>query len=236
MENQSEFFLDLHIHSKYSFDSISQPKKIIKIAKNKGLNGVAITDHNTIKGSLEAEKLNEDENFIVITGAEIQTEIGDVIGLFLNEEIKSRNSIEVIEEIHKQGGISVLPHPYKGHRLNDEIIRKVDAIEVFNSRVRKEDNEKAMKLAEQFKKPITNGSDAHFLYEIGRSKVIINNKDFMSSILNGEVKLENRKTPLYFENLSQITKSVKLRKYKEVPKQFMWLMVNMIKSISWKDK
>jgi len=47
---------DLHIHSKYSKDSINDPKWIIKIAKNKGLNGVAITDHNTIKGSLVAKK------------------------------------------------------------------------------------------------------------------------------------------------------------------------------------
>ena len=94
---------DLHIHSKYSFDSISEPKKIIKVAKNMGLNGVAITDHNTTKGGLEAKKINRDHDFLVIVGSEISTEIGDITGLFLSEEIKSRNSMEVIEEIKKQG-------------------------------------------------------------------------------------------------------------------------------------
>ncbi len=79
---------DLHIHSKYSHDSYLSPPQIIKIAEKRGLDGIAITDHNTLKGGIETSKINNKDDFIVIVGSEIKTEYGDVIGLFLNEEIK----------------------------------------------------------------------------------------------------------------------------------------------------
>ena len=52
---------DLHIHSKYSYDGILEPKDIVKIAIKKGLDGIAITDHNTVKGALEAKKYEYDK-------------------------------------------------------------------------------------------------------------------------------------------------------------------------------
>lgn len=222
--------LDLHIHSRYSFDSLSKPKDIIRIAKKKGLNGIAITDHNTIKGGIDARRINHDPNFLVIIGSEIATEMGDIIGLFLKEEIRSRDSIEVIEEIHRQGGIAVLPHPYKGHRLNEEIIRNIDVIECFNSRTSGENNKKAMKLAERYKKPIIAGSDAHFSSEVGACKVILNSADIRNEILNGRVvELETKYTPLYMQSLSQMIKSIKLGKYNEITIRFISLIVNIIR-------
>ena len=86
--------IDLHIHSKYSFDSLLSPKTILKVAKKKGLTGIAVTDHNTIRGGLEVKEINKDRDFTVIVGSEVQTEIGDIIGLYLSDEIKSRISIE----------------------------------------------------------------------------------------------------------------------------------------------
>ncbi len=222
--------LDLHIHSKYSFDSISKPHDIVRVAKRKGLNGIAITDHNTIKGGVEAKKINHDPSFHVIIGSEISTEIGDIRGLFLNEEIKSRDSMQVVEEIHNQGGIAILPHPYnKGCRLNDEIISKIDAIEGFNARSSKENNEKAMKLAERLKKTIVAGSDAHFCSEIGTCKVILNSTNVRDEILNGKLELETKMTPLYMQSISQMIKSIKLRKYNEVPIRFISLIMNILR-------
>jgi len=207
--------LDLHIHSKYSFDSILEPKKIIKVAKKRGLDGVAITDHNTIKGSLEAKKINEDEDFLVIVGSEISTEAGDIIGLFLSEEIKSRNSIEVIEEIKEQGGIVVLPHPYRGHKLNEELIEKIDAIEVFNARSSKIENERSVKLAERYDKPVIAGSDAHFASEIGLGISTITKKgrteDMRKLLLNCQIDVNNTLSPLYLQSFSQLIKSIKMR-------------------------
>ncbi len=222
--------LDLHIHSKYSFDSVSNPRDIIRVAKGKGLNGIAITDHNTIKGGVEAKKINHDPSFLIIIGSEINTEIGDIIGLFLNEEIKSRDSIQVVEEIHQQGGIAILPHPYnKGCRLNDEIISKIDAIEGFNARSSKENNEKAMKLAERLKKTIVAGSDAHFCSEIGTCKVILNSTNVRDEILNGRFELETKMTPLYLQSISKIIKTIKLRKYNRIPRQFVSFIMNILR-------
>ena len=126
--------IDLHIHSKYSFDSLLSPRTILKVAKKRGLTGIAVTDHNTIRGALEVRRINKDPDFAIIIGSEIITDIGDIIGLCINEEIKSCNSIEVVEEIKDQGGFAILPHPFRGHNLNQHIIEQFDAIEVFNGR------------------------------------------------------------------------------------------------------
>ena len=106
-----ELCFDFHIHSKFSYDSLLSPKRIVRVAKKRGLDGIAITDHDTIKGALEASKFND--SIYVIIGSEIRTEKGDVIGLFLNEEITSKYFDEVVDEIKSQGGLVVLPHPYK---------------------------------------------------------------------------------------------------------------------------
>ena len=70
---------DLHVHSKYSYDSFTSPEKIIKVAKKRGLDGVAITAHGTIKGGIEAPKIHKDKDFQVIVGAEIKTEYWGMI-------------------------------------------------------------------------------------------------------------------------------------------------------------
>lgn len=222
--------LDLHIHSKYSFDSLLEPKKIIKVAKKRGLDGIAITDHNTIKGGLDAKKVNKDKDFLVIVGSEISTEIGDITGLFLSEEIKSRNSMGVIEEIKKQGGLVVLPHPYRGHRLNEKIIERIDVIEVFNARTNNEDNERAMKLAEKYNKPIVAGSDAHFASEIGLGKTIIKSKkEVKKDMLNEILKLERSQSPVYLQSLSQIIRSIKMRNYRNIPIQVIWFVITLVR-------
>lgn len=175
--------LDLHVHSKYSKDSLLAPGRIIKIAKKRGLDGIAVTDHDTIKGGLAANKIDKD---FVIVGAEMKTEYGDVIGLFLKEEIKSNNFIEVVEAIKEQDGVVVLAHPFrKGIKFPADLLKYVDLIEGFNARSRKWDNKRACELAGKFKKPMTGGSDAHFGFEIGGGRTIVNSES--------EVKEELRK-------------------------------------------
>jgi len=187
---------DLHIHSKYSYDSFLSPVRIIKVAKRKGLHGVAITDHNTIKGGIEALKINEDEDFQVIVGAEIRTEYGDIIGLFLEDEITTNKFEEVIEEIKSQGGLSVLAHPYRHYKFPEEIIDKVDLVEVFNARSRKADNERAYELAKKFKKPQTAGSDAHLVFEIGRGITIVNS-EVREELREGNTTIEGEVSNYY---------------------------------------
>lgn len=159
---------DFHVHSSSSFDSLLTPKKIIRCAHLRGLDAIAVTDHNTIEGGLRAQSIEQD-SVMVIVGSEVNTNFGDLIGLFLNEEIVSRTFYEVIDEIKDQDGIVFLPHPYRRKIiLNDEHLKNVDILEGINGRTSEELNLSAQRLSEQLKKPMIAGSDAHFSFELGK--------------------------------------------------------------------
>jgi len=201
--------LDLHVHSIYSIDSSLKPERIIKISRKKGLSGIAITDHNTITGAIKTKSLESDD-FMVIPGSEITTDKGDVIGLFLNENIKPGRFIDVIDAINDQGGISILPHPYK-NKLADpvELIENVDMIEVMNARISKKLNNKASVLSKKFGKKIVAGSDAHTSIEIGRVQSILtgektfgDSEDVKKYLLNGNVNIWGNESPFHIRMFS----------------------------------
>lgn len=173
---------DFHIHSKYSFDSIMSPKKIIKIVKKKNIDIIAITDHNTIRGGLETKKVGDD-NIRIVIGAEIKTDAGDIIGLNLNDEIKRYNWEDVLDQIKMQEGVSVLSHPYRGHKDVYEVARRVDFIEVWNARSTMRQNELAFDLAKRLGKRMLAGSDAHLYSEIGNVKIFIDDKWDMKDVI-----------------------------------------------------
>ncbi|MDP7141463.1 MAG: PHP domain-containing protein [Candidatus Woesearchaeota archaeon] len=170
---------DLHIHSVYSRDSSLKPKVILKLAKERGLDGIAVTDHNSIKGGVVTSKLNKDKDFEVIIGSEIKTKQCEVLGYYLQEEIKSKDLLEVLDKIKEQGGFSVIAHPFTIiPRLNlryplNEIKEKVDGLEAFNSRsVFPFENKRAFNAAEKYKLAMTGSSDSHSKIELGRAFTI----------------------------------------------------------------
>jgi len=165
--------IDFHVHTYHSYDSLMQPEKIIRVARQKGLNGCVICDHNTIKGGIETQKVNPYKDFLVIVGAEIATNAGDITGIFLTEEIRSRDFDEVISEIRSQGGKVILNHPYKAHDLSRIDVSKVDFVEGYNARCSNEENEKAVQLAKKYDKPVVAGSDAHLYAEIANCRTFI---------------------------------------------------------------
>ncbi|MBD3196762.1 MAG: PHP domain-containing protein [Candidatus Lokiarchaeota archaeon] len=182
--------LDLHVHSIYSGDSIIKPNDIIKYGKLKGLDGVAICDHNTLKAYKKLK--GKDEDFILIPGMEIETNIGEVIGLFLSEDftLDSIDFFDVVREIKASDGIIVLPHPFdklrsnhiKLNLLNDRLIKKyIDGIETLNSRVIINSyNRKAKEIARKFNLFETAGSDAHHPKEIGNAYTLLDKIDDLS--------------------------------------------------------
>jgi hypothetical protein len=179
MRNEKErasLIVDLHIHSVYSQDSPVEPRTVLKIAKKKGLNGVAVTDHDTIRGGLEALKANIDPNFVVIVGSEVETtDKGDIIGLFLTQEIQSREASEVIKEIKEQGGVAMWAHPYREGKnlLPSVVIKQIDVIEGLNAKTLESQNMLARALAERYRKPVAGVSDAHAAEEIGNAATLI---------------------------------------------------------------
>jgi len=165
---------DLHVHTRYSEDSISPPEKIVEHCLKVGINCLAITDHNEISGAFEVKRIAP---FKVIVGEEILTSQGEIIGYFLTEKIPPRLSPEeTVARIKAQGGLACIPHPFdrfrSGAKLRtnalEKIIPDVDLIEVFNSRTMLlRDSARALKLAQKHGLPGIAGSDAHVVREIG---------------------------------------------------------------------
>src|SRR3990172_6711596 len=101
--------IDLHTHTHYSPDGIPSPKRFVEACHRKGLTCVAVTDHNTIRGALAVKEIAP---FTVIVGEEIRSSEGEIIGLFLGEEVHAGlPAEETIERIRAQAGLVSLPHP-----------------------------------------------------------------------------------------------------------------------------
>lgn len=168
---------DLHVHTDCSGDCLMAVDKIIAAGLKKGVNCIAVTDHNTVEGAFLLQKKAP---FRVVIGEEIRTSEGEIIGYFLQDEIKSGMAPEeTVAEIKKQGGLVCVPHPFDRLRRSKlsadalyRIIDQVDLLEVFNSRnVFAADNALALRLAIERGIPMTAGSDAHWPGEIGSSYV-----------------------------------------------------------------
>jgi hypothetical protein len=191
--------LDLHVHTKYSRDSKTEPSAAVQYALKLGLDGIAVVDHGTVKGGLAAKKVAP-KGLSVIVGSEIKTDRGEVIGYFLNQEITEREFPRAVDEIRSQGGIAVVSHPYDPFRPHsfyprDEDASLLDGVEVLNSRCLLERaNKTAMSYARKHDLLMTAGSDAHTLAEIGTSGVIVDEVEDIRR--NGKARIFGRQASL----------------------------------------
>lgn len=219
--------MDIHVHSTYSRhwfwgrDALNTPKEMVKAAIKNGLGGIAITDHSTIKGSLVAKKYARNKNFIVITGIEIHSKSGDIIGLGIKENVPDNLSLEkTIEKIHNLSGIAIAPHPFAKYLFRKclkEKAKKCDVIEVFNASCRKIHNKKALEFAKKFNKPKVAGSDAHSYRDIGRAGIICNSQkedNILENIRKGKIEIFRDYTPyrnIMLLTLQKFSRSLKSR-------------------------
>ncbi len=215
--------IDFHIHSIYSFDSGNLPKTIIEKALGLGIS-IAITDHDSVKGWKELEALGRKAGVEVILGEEVRVFdgkefVGEILGLFLNEKIHSKNFFEVIDEIHSQGGLCFIAHPFdflrnKFKRLN-EVKEKIDGVEAFNARsVWSLFNKKAERFAEKNDLCKIAGSDAHFSEEIGKAFTEVkaeNLEDVRRQLKKKNTKIFGKKSPIGV-HLSTTLRSFRLKK------------------------
>lgn len=188
---------DLHIHTRCSHDSFMDPARIVKMARARGLAAIAVTDHNTIRGGLLAREANKDDGFEVIVGAEIKTEYGDLLGLFLDREITTRRFDDVVGQIHAQGGLAVLAHPYRRYPSPERLAGRVDLIEGFNSRSRRKANALSMVLGRVSGKGTVGGSDAHTYAEIGRGVTVYAGDDIEEALRAGQTAGGGRESNYY---------------------------------------
>ena len=173
--------LDLHLHTHHSRDCTIPTAEVIRLCRKRGLDGIAVTDHNTLAGALEALTLAP-PGFTVIPGEEVKSREGEIIGLFLGEEIPAGLSPEeTAGRIREQGGVVVVPHPFDPLRTSplktlalERLVAAglVDAIEVLNARMAlRSHNAHGALYATQVGLPGTAGSDGHSRPEYGQAYV-----------------------------------------------------------------
>jgi len=184
--------LDLHIHSIYSDDSSIRLDDLIKYASKKNLDGFAVCDHDSLEAYERLKPKAEQNELIAIPGMEINTNIGEVIGLFIEDEIDTHNNdfFTIVNLIKEENGLVVIPHPFDFLRRNhlkmslmteDLVEDYIDGIEVLNSRILFSN---CIKKAREFKQNHnlfeTGGSDAHHKNEIGNGYTLIKDMEEVS--------------------------------------------------------
>lgn len=206
-----------HVHTRYSFDSMLQPSRIVSEACRQGAHVLIVTDHNTIRGSQEAKTVAAGGPLMVPIAAEYQTEKGDVIGIFLKEEIRPGPAAEIIQQIRSQGGLVVLPHPFKAHQLDDSLLLEMDLIEIHNSRCSSMENASARDLAERLGRPGLGGADAHCARELGTvmnhfsGELPRTGDQLRDSLLRSPREISSQPVSGVYRPYSQIIKAVKTR-------------------------
>lgn len=208
---------DLHVHTNYSKDGMSSVENVLRAAAAVGLDGIAITDHDTTAGARYALDVvnNVAPGLLVIPGEEVTTRSGHLIVLGITRDIPGGMSVgDTIKEARKQGGIVVVPHPYNRPRHGMPIIKGADAAEVYNSRyVLGMHNRKATQKARALGLPEVAGSDAHQASLVGSAITLINanknSKDVLEAIKQGKTSIDVKKTPVHLYALQMANGWVK---------------------------
>ncbi len=170
---------EFHCHTIYSKDSLVSPLRLVETCRRKGIDRVIITDHNSIAGAIEAQKIAPE---LVIVGEEIMTTKGEILAAFVKEEIpRGLTPQETIGRLKEQRAFISISHPFdftrSGHWQEAdllEILPEIDAIETFNARcLLPRMNKDAQEFAKKHNLASTVGSDAHTLFELGRATLTL---------------------------------------------------------------
>ena len=214
--------LDLHVHSKYSMDSLTEPLDLVKKAEEKGF-GFAITEHNNCDSWPDFQKLGKQLNVPVVLGTEIKVfkgkkMLGEILGLFLKNPVETRDFFEAVAQMHKQGGLVAAAHPFdlirqpfmRGFDELPALKKHFDAVEVFNSRtIVKKFDARSKRFAKENKMPMVCGSDAHSLQELGNSLTEVRAKSLAEAkaeIKAGRTRLHCHKSSVFVHSYSTMAK------------------------------
>ena len=179
---------DLHLHTTYSDGRGTVPEVLAHVACS-DLRLIAITDHDTIAGAVEAHRLASAFGVQVIVGEEVTTAEGELLALFIDSALPpGRPAAETIAAVHAQGGLCIAPHPFAwglpslgkaglrqrcapGTTPSGVVAWQLDALEGFNASLtwpRSACNLAAQRAAHELGVPAVGGSDAHAVATIGR--------------------------------------------------------------------
>ena len=207
---------DLHLHTSWSHDCTVEVDELLDNAEAQGLGAIAVTDHNVFGGALEAVELARDRDLIVIPGEEVKTDgQGEVIGLFLSEEIpRGMSFADTVAAIKAQGGLVYLPHPFdRLHSIPDSAtlrrhLADIDVFEVYNARLLFEGyNDEALRFARKYNLTMGAGSDAHVPQGLAtggvRMRAFDGPEEFLLSLRSAEI-LRRPKSLAYLQSLKWV--------------------------------
>lgn len=195
--------VDIHTHSIYSYDGLDPPGLMMKYAKRRGLDAIAIVDHDTHRGWIEGKKIQKDFFF---RGIEISSRDGEILALGIDETIEvGLSAEETIEKVKDLGGITIAPHPYTSFFREGvgDLVKELDfgAIEVFNGGDPfNYANRKAEETCRKLEKPVVAGSDAHTAEMLGFTYIeaeVDTEEELWERILNDDFELNCDLIPVY---------------------------------------
>jgi predicted metal-dependent phosphoesterase TrpH len=238
-----QLHIDLHCHSRFSADGVAEPEALVAEAKERGLHGFAITDHNTsicVDYFRKHGFLNDEgtpvNGLLIIPGQEITTAEGHLLalGVSLPDNLKGIPALEAVKLIHKAGGLAIPPHPYDRFRagIREPVLEtlEIDAVEVFNAATTlKRYNKQAFDYAQGRGLPMTAASDAHDSAALGTAYSILEADEFsvqgvLEAIRKGPALRQRYLTPANafkktWNNVFRLRRKRKVKAIETVPFQ-----------------
>jgi predicted metal-dependent phosphoesterase TrpH len=179
---------DMHIHSIASDGTASAAQILEHVERHTDLDVIAIADHERIEAAVECRRIARERGsrIEVVVGEEVTTRSGHLLGLFLQYRLKRNQRLEItVAEIHEQGGLAIVPHPFSAftlgmrkhaivrvHESRDPLVYW-DALEGFNpSTAGRYGRAATARLAAELGLPLVGNSDAHTLDTIGDGRTL----------------------------------------------------------------
>jgi hypothetical protein len=170
--------VELHCHTVFSMDGLMTFDSLLQTADKVGLDALAITDHDTVEGAREFQQRAKERGsrLQIIVGEERTLSDGNhLIGLFLQRAIESTDLRAAIREIDEQGGLCLIPHPF---RRKDGLLReslepvqlfagRATGFELFSAKCSFAENQRAAALLAATRLTPFGGSDAHYESDLG---------------------------------------------------------------------
>jgi predicted metal-dependent phosphoesterase TrpH len=238
------YYADMHFHTRYS-DGLTKVKNVYKRCKKLGI-GVAITDHNEVKGALKIVKYKD---ILAIPGIETTTSEGihtlfyfynaKELAEFHGKVIEKNRSIENplsdlklslpelfeqsrkfncrVSTAHPFGPWNTGIHKFSNKRKYKKTIRKIDFVEAINSSTRHESNKKAIEWGKKIGKQFTGGSDGHASMFLGKTITATKERDFLESLKKNSLVIGTEVNPA----LLSLRHLLKLKMFSRFPKFYL---------------
>jgi len=208
-----------HIHTRYSYDSIVNPARLVDRLAGNGVQLALVADHDSFEGSLAVRDLAAETgraDLLIPIAAEINTDRGDVIFILDRPPVPPVEPLkhwpDLVRFARERGGMLWLPHPYQQHRDLDALADEVDVIEVFNARCRPPENLAAEQLCRNHGKTPGFGADAHVWRECFATMCEYPDADSAQTALRAAPTcLRKAYTPRSLISASQVIKGLRLR-------------------------